>query len=184
MLHPWLQTELAAILTTLPEPPVQPEAERRAAWERWQAGLTIRFTLPDQLPPLRMLLVLDNLTGHKTPSLVLWLVAHGIMPLYTPLSGSWLNMAESIQRILVRRALAGETPSSPEDIIAWFEATAQGWNADPTPFEWAGKRQLRRQRSRQRHHHALGGSGACARRPVHRRPTALEQWQCSCQVTH
>jgi hypothetical protein len=26
---------------------------------------------------------------------VLWLVAHGIMPLYTPLSGSWLNMAEA-----------------------------------------------------------------------------------------
>ena len=57
------------------------------------------------------------------------------MPLYTPLSGSWLNMAESIQRILVRRALAGETPTSPDDIIDWLEATARGWNADPTPFE-------------------------------------------------
>jgi len=133
VLHPWLQTALAAILATLPEPPVQPEAERRTAWERWQAGLTSKFTLPDRLPPLRMLLVLDNLSGHKTPTLVLWLVAHGVMPLYTPLSGSWLNMAESIQRILVRRALAGETPTSPGDIIAWLEATARGWNADPTP---------------------------------------------------
>jgi len=28
------------------------------------------------------------------------LFEHGIMPLYTPLSGSWLNMTESIQRIL------------------------------------------------------------------------------------
>jgi transposase len=37
----------------------------------------------------------------------LWLCAHGIMPLYTPLGGSWLNMAESIQRILKRRALEG-----------------------------------------------------------------------------
>jgi len=26
--------------------------------------------------------VLDNLAGHKTPELVLWLLAHGIMPLY------------------------------------------------------------------------------------------------------
>ena len=60
-----------------------------------------------------MLLVLDNLSGHKTPALVLWLVEHGVMPLYTPLSGSWLNMAESIQRILVRRALAGQTPDLP-----------------------------------------------------------------------
>ena len=184
VLHPWLETELAALLATLPEPPAQSEAERRATWARWQAGLTITFTLPERLPPLRMLLVLDYLTGHKTPALVLWLVEHGVMPLYTPISGSWLNMAESIQRILVRRALAGETPSSPDGIIDWLEATARGWNADPTPFVWAGKRQLRRERSRQRHHHALGGSGACARRPVHRRPTALDQWRRSRQVTH
>jgi hypothetical protein len=66
------------------------------------------------------------------------------MPLYTPLSGSWHNMAESIQRILVRRTLAGQTPTSPSDIIAWIEATARGWNADPTPFEWGGKRQLQK----------------------------------------
>jgi hypothetical protein len=42
-------------------------AATRAAWEAWQDGLAERFTLPDQLPPLRMLLVWDNLTGHKTP---------------------------------------------------------------------------------------------------------------------
>jgi hypothetical protein len=70
----------------LPTP--QPEAERRAAWARWQDGLTVRFTLPERLPPLPLLLVLDNLSGHKTPSLVLWLVEHGVMPLDTPLSGS------------------------------------------------------------------------------------------------
>jgi len=29
------------------------------------------------------------------------------MPLYTPIGGLWLNMAESVQRIIVRRALAG-----------------------------------------------------------------------------
>jgi DDE superfamily endonuclease len=184
VLHPWLEAELTAILATLPEPPAQPEAERRAGWERWQDGLTIKFTLPDRLPPLRMLVVLDNLSGHKTPALVLWLVAHGVMPRYTPLSGSWLNMAESLQRILVRRALAGQTPTSPDDIIQWLEDAARGWNADPTPFVWHGKRHLRRQRSRQRHHHTLGGSGACVRRPLRHRPTALDQWRSSCQVTH
>jgi len=184
ILHPWLKAELTALRAALPEPPAQSETEHRAAWACWQDGLTVRFTLPERLPPLRLLLVLDNLTGHKTPSLVLWLVEHGIMPLYTPLSGSWLNMAESIQRILVRRALAGQTPTSPDDIIDWLEATARGWNADPTPFTWHGKRQLRRERSRQRHHHALGGSGACARRPVQRRSAALGQWHRSCQLTH
>jgi transposase len=183
VLHPWLEAELTAVLATLPEPPVQTEAERRAAWERWQDGLTIRFTLPDRLPPLRLLLVLDNLTGHKTPALVLWLVAHGVMPLYTPLSGSWLNMAESIQRILKRRALEGQHPQTPEEIIALLEATASGWNQAPTPFVWGGKRALRRARSRERRHR-LGGSGACVVRPLRRLPSLLQQWRQKCQMTH
>ena len=34
------------------------------------------------------------------------------MPLYTPLAGSWLNLAESLQRSITRRALAGQHPVS------------------------------------------------------------------------
>src|SRR6266851_2429267 len=60
------------------------------------------------------------------------------MPLYTPLSGSWLNMTESVQRIISHRALDGAAPASPEDIMRYVEETARGWNADPTPFVWAG----------------------------------------------
>src|SRR5215213_10112049 len=90
-----------------------------AAWQVWQAGLTTPFTLPEDLPPLRLLLVWDNLTGHKTPDLVLWLCAHGVMPLYTPVGGSWLNMAESIERVLKRRALDGQHPHSPKEIGTW-----------------------------------------------------------------
>jgi hypothetical protein len=172
VLHPWLEAELAQIVATLPEPTERLSgAENRRRWERWQEGLTVRITLPQVLPPLRMLLVLDNLTGHLTPSFVLWLFAHGIMPLYTPLSGSWLNMAESIQRILTRRALVGHHPQTPEEIIAWLEATAAGWNQAPTPFVWGGKRQARRERARQ-HRHALGGSGACTARPLARNRAA------------
>jgi len=141
------------------------------------------FTLPQERPPLRVLLILDNLAGHKTPAFVLWLVAHGIMPLSTPLSGSWLNMAESIQRILATRGLEGQQPTSPQDSMHWLEAAAAGWNADPPPFVWGGKRSARRERSRQRHH-ALGGSGACTRWPIHRRLSPLQQWRHSCQVTH
>jgi hypothetical protein len=174
VLHPWLQQELAIVLANLPEaaPVVDSDVNRRV-WQRWQEGLTVRFTLPKELPPLRMLLILDNLTGHKTPDFVLWLVAHGIMPLYTPLGGSWLNMSESMQRILARRALAGQQPQTPNDIMQWFEAVACHWNRAPTPFEWAGKRAARRVRSRQRRY-ALGGSGASTRRPVRR--TRLEKW--------
>src|SRR3954454_7757732 len=117
ILHPWLRERLSAILAELPPPgSSQDAAGTPAAWQVWQAGLTTPFTLPEDLPPLRLLLVWDNLTGHKTPDLVLWLCAHGVMPLYTPVGGSWLNMAESIERVLKRRALDGQHPHSPKEI--------------------------------------------------------------------
>jgi hypothetical protein len=152
-------------------------------WRTWTAGLTSYATLPVALPPVRLLLVLDNLKGHQTPAFVLWLFELGILPLYTPLGGSWLNMAESIQRVLQRRALAGQQPETPEQIMAWLEAAARGWNRQPTPFIWGGKRAARRLRSRQRRYD-LGGSGAYTARPIRRRNYALEKWLRACQVTH
>jgi hypothetical protein len=104
----------------------------------------------------------------------MWLCEHGIMPLYTPLGGSWLNMSESIQRMLKRRALDGEHPTTPQQIISWLEETAEGWNADPTPFVWGGKRKRRRDRARDRRH-ALGGSGAYSRRPLRRQRIRAHQ---------
>ena len=99
--------------------PYAGQSWRPVGWERWQEGLSIKPTLLAELPPLRMLLVLDNLASHKTPELVCWLIAHGIMPLYTPVGGSWLNMVESLQRILKRRALDGQHPGDTGQIIAW-----------------------------------------------------------------
>jgi hypothetical protein len=162
VLHPWLKREMTEILAARPEPTDEPAVGRRAAWERWQEGLTIKPMLLSELPPLRMLLVMDNLAGHKTPELVCWLFEHGVMPLYTPVGGSWLNMAESLQRILKRRALDGQHPTGTEQIIAWFEAAARHWDAAPTPFEWGGRRADRRRRQRERRHR-LGGSGAFCR---------------------
>ena len=162
VLHGWLKHELTAVLAAMP---ATAGGASREDWQRWQDGLTIKPTLPGEPPPLRMLLVLDNLAGHKTPEFVCWLFAHGIMPLYTPVGGSWLNMAESIQRILKRRALDGQHPTKVTEIMGWFEAVARHWNAAPTPFEWGGKRADRRRRQRERRHR-LGGSGACTRAPL------------------
>jgi hypothetical protein len=163
VLHPWLKAELTEIIKTLPQASSSLSSEAtQLLWHSWREGLTVTFTLPEQLPPLRMLLVWDNLIGHQTPELMLWLCEHGILPLYTPLSGSWLNMAESMQRILKRRALDGQYPETPQQIIERLETVAQSWNQHPTPFEWAGKRAARRQRARSRRQgHRLGGSGAC-----------------------
>lgn len=168
-LHGWLKTELTAILVALPEAtPVLNAEANRAVWESWRAGLTLKATLCTELPPLRLLLVMDNLKGHKSADWLIWCFQHGVLPLYTPLGGSWFNMVESIQRILTRRALDGCYPPDVATLIAWLEATAQGWNCHPTPFVWGGRRCQRRRRARERALHWLGGSGACTRRPFHK----------------
>jgi transposase len=186
VLHPWLRERLNEILAELPAIAApRDRTTTQAAWQVWQAGLTRPFTLPEDLPPLRLLLVWDNLAGHKTPDLVVWLCAHGIMPLYTPVGGSWLNMAESIERVLKRRALDGQHPHSPEEIGGWFEQTARCWNDQPTPFVWNGKRRQRRRRSCGALSHRLGGSGACTQRPLRRnRPQGASECQIPRQTTH
>ncbi len=178
ILHPWLREELSAVLERLPEREAPGKEENLAEWRSWQEGLSVKIALPEKSPPLRMLLVWDNIIGHLNAEMLLWMFARGIMVLYTPLGGSWLNMAESIQRILARRALHGQHPRDPEEVIEWLEAAARSWNRDPTPFEWGGRRAERRSRARKRRH-ALGGSGACARRPVRRRVGVMEEWRCS-----
>jgi transposase len=159
VLHPWLKEELSQIL----QPILQREAEmgrpaesERPLGARWRTWLWPHEN-DEGLPPLRILLVWDNLAGHLSHDLFPWLFRNGIMPLYTPLGGSWLNMAESVQRIIVRRALAGQHPQQAQELIDWLEQTVVGWNADPTTFVWGGNRQQRRERARLRR---LGGSGA------------------------
>jgi hypothetical protein len=162
ILHPWLKEQLGEVLAEIekqqPAGSLPPEAERPlyAQWETW-LGHPSRNT---SLPPLRIVLVLDNLAEHLSYDLVGWFFDHGVMPLYTPVGGSWLNMAESVQRIIVPRALAGQHPKNAQEIISWLEQTVAGWNKEPTPFVWNGKRRRRRERARIRR---LAGSGAAVR---------------------
>ncbi len=135
-----------------------PKASERPLAAQWETWLGHPPRTPK--PPLRIVLVLDNLAGHLSYDLVEWFFEQGVMPLYTPVGGSWLNMAESVQRIIVRRALCGQHPTDAQQVIDWLEQTVAGWNADPTPFVWNGKRRRRRERARLRR---LGGSGAAVR---------------------
>lgn len=153
VLHPWLQCEVQRILADLPDGASSDlEPPPAARWATW-----LGHEPRSPLPPLRLILIWDNLAGHLSWSIVQWLFAQGVMPLNTPLSGSWLNMAESIQRIVCGRALAGQHPRTAAEIITWFEETVAGWNEAPTPFIWDGKRRERRGRARQRR---LAGSAA------------------------
>ena len=113
LLHPWLKEQLTEVLAeiekTHPRAELPPEEERPAC-ARWETWLGHPPRNPE--PPLRIVLVLDNLAGHLSYHLVRWFFEHGVMPLYTPIGGSWLNMAESVQRIIVRRALSGQHPKT------------------------------------------------------------------------
>lgn len=172
ILHPWLTHELEAILATCPSAPAQPCAECR--WVAWD-GQPGAEHLDRFLPPIRVLLVLDNLSGHCSRSFVEWCMRRGICLLYTPLSGSWLNMAESVQRIIVRRALAGQHPPDTTTLKTWLRDTVAGWNRAPTPFIWGGKRHARRDRAYARRHR-LGGSGATTSTTVVPRARSVRQY--------
>ena len=172
VLHPWLRERLSAILAALPVP---------------QAALDPAVTRLHGREPVAVEAADPGRDGLGVPSsdLVLWLCAQGVMPLYTPVGGSWLNRAESIERVLKRRALDGQHPHSPDEIGCWFEQTARSWNEQPTPFVWNGKRRQRRRRSGGDRTHRLGGSGACTYRPL-RRSRAIEASECQFprQTTH
>jgi DDE superfamily endonuclease len=172
VLHPWLKRELGAILAQCPAAVPETADERR--WAVWDWP-TDSHLLDAHLPPIHVIVILDNLKGHHSYSLVQWCAERGILLLHTPVGGSWLNLAESVQRIIGRRALAGQHPQSVPQLQEWLTATVRGWNTDPTPFVWGGKRAARRARARQRRY-ALGGSGGCSRRPIRRRPRLSEQW--------
>jgi hypothetical protein len=195
VLHPWLEGELSVLLPPKPAASSsETSAEPPAAWlpsevagealcpigvpvdqeepPFWRSWLTWGWT-PERLAEYTqqatctvvLLLVLDNLKGHYTKKFVAWCLERGIALLYTPLGGSWLNMAEAIQRILIRRALDGQHYQSATALMAALTAVVQGWNRAPTPFHWGGKRRERRRRAKERRH-ALGGARVYTRRPI------------------
>ena len=98
--HPWLQATRAQVLAELPAAPQLPVDQ-----PLWVHGAHYLGHAPTAVvPPLRLIRVWATLAGHATPAMIRWLCAHGVLPCSTPLSGSWLTRAESVQRIIVRRA--------------------------------------------------------------------------------
>ena len=173
VLHPWLKRELETILKQCPPAPeVVPEGRRWQDWDIYPAAEQLdRF-----FPPVRVLLILDNLAGHKSYSLVQWCAEHGILLLWTPTAGSWRNLAESVQRIIKGRALAGQQPADVQTLKQWRTSAVEGWNRHPTPFIWGGKRHARRDRAYARRHR-LGGSGATTTYAVPRRIRSVRYYK-------
>lgn len=67
ILHPWLRDELTQILQGLPQTAAcGPDAPFLPYWWRRRQELAERY----HDPPVRLILIWDNLAGHKTPELV------------------------------------------------------------------------------------------------------------------
>ncbi|MHB9131480.1 MAG: transposase [Armatimonadota bacterium] len=185
VLHPWLEGELAAVLPTVPRDEAACATPREFWWQwttwGWSPERVAEYTASPAVA-VGLLLILDNLRGHTTKAFVAWCLEQGIALLYTPVGGSWLNMAEALQRILVRRALTGQHYQTAAELMAALTAVVRGWNRDPTPFEWHGKRWERRRRARERRH-PLGGARAYTRRPVTGRRTE-QLLECGNAVVH
>jgi hypothetical protein len=91
VLHPWLQKEVLELLADMPDTPMEDsELPTPAQWPTW-----LGHEPRSPLPPLRLILIWDNLAGHLSWSIVKWLFAHGVMPLCTPLSGTWLSRSSA-----------------------------------------------------------------------------------------
>ena len=85
-------------------------------------------------------------------------------------------MAESVQRILIRRALEGHHVYDVEILKDWLRDTIEGWNRHPTPFIWGGKRHARRDRAYARRHRQ-GGSGATTKYVLPRRIRSVRYYK-------
>lgn len=87
-------------------------------------------------PDREIHVILDNLNTHK-PKHDRWLARHkNIHFHFTPTHASWLNQVEVWFSILVRKALAGASFTSPRQVRDQIDAFITAYNQEAQPFEW------------------------------------------------
>jgi transposase len=88
--------------------------------------------------------VLDNLSAHRAPDVLLWALAHPRWEfVFQPKYAAYLNLIEPWWKILRSLALNGRRFETWNDICHAVEAATAYWNAHRHPFVW-GRRKRRR----------------------------------------
>jgi len=88
-------------------------------------------------PLLKIHVILDNLSTHKTPAVMRWLVRHPRFHLhFTPTHASWLNMVERFFGLLTQKALQRGSHTSVPELRAAITAFIEAHNDEPKPFRW------------------------------------------------
>ncbi len=88
-------------------------------------------------PTGEIVLILDNLSIHKTLDVLLWALAHPrVRFLFQPTYAPWLNLIEPWWKTLRSLALRGRCFQSADEIVAAITQGTAYWNAHCRPFEW------------------------------------------------
>jgi transposase len=92
----------------------------------------------------RVYAILDNLSAHRAPDVLLWALAHPRWEfVFQPKYAAYLNLIEPWWKVLRSLALKGRRFATWEQLAAAVTAATQYWNAHRHPFLW-GRRQHRR----------------------------------------
>ena len=88
-------------------------------------------------PSLEIHVIIDNLSTHKTPAVMRWLVRHPRFHLhFTPTHASWLNMVERFFGLLTQKALQRGSHTSVPELRGAILAFIEAHNDNPKPFRW------------------------------------------------
>jgi transposase len=88
-------------------------------------------------PALNIHVVLDNLSTHKTPAVMRWLVRHPRFHLhFTPTHASWVNMVERFFGLLTEQALRRGSHTSVPHLKSSIHDFIGAHNEAPKPFRW------------------------------------------------
>jgi transposase len=91
-------------------------------------------TIPAEL---RVHVVLDNSSTHKTPAIQRWLVRHPRFEFhFTPTSSSWMNLVERWFAEITNKWIRRGTHRSVKELAASITYWIGTWNDDPRPYVW------------------------------------------------
>lgn len=92
----------------------------------------------------RIYAIVDNLSTHRAPDVLLFVVAHPRWEfVFQPTYAAYLNLIEPWWKILRSLALKGRRFETWEEIATAVEQATAYWNAHRHPFHW-GRRKCRR----------------------------------------
>ena len=82
-------------------------------------------------------LVMDNLSTHKSPTIVRWLASHPRFHVhFTPTYGSWLNQVERWFGLLEQRQIKRGSHRSVVALVKAIKDFAEVSNENARPFQW------------------------------------------------